>query len=340
MPTLYINGRDVEAHLDNRRIALCKFDYAKDDIECLEAPLHDLHRVVVIGFPKITLQVLHQFVYHDIPVYFLSNHGRWVGSLLANGNGNAARRIKQYQAANDRELAVVVAKAIITAKIKNMRRVLQRLAANRDQAADEKQLEACNTILMTMQALQNADNLDSIRGYEGLATAKYFQRLADFFPEEMPFRARNRRPPRDEANAILSWTYSVVAAEIDAEIHTAGLDPAIAFLHEISLGRASLVQDLIEPLRAPLCDLLALNLLNHKLLRKEHFELNPDNGGVYLQKEARKIFFAEYECYMERFFAEVRGGEHTTFRRIIRKMVYAICKTLETKEQPQFFLMP
>ncbi|NLF94804.1 MAG: CRISPR-associated endonuclease Cas1, partial [Oligosphaeraceae bacterium] len=317
MPTLYINGKDVEAHLDRRRVALCKFDYANDNIECLDAPLHDLHRVVIIGFPKVTLQVLHQFVYQDIPVYFLSNHGRWVGSLLARGNGNAARRIRQYQAASDQHLALLVAKALVSAKIKNMRRVLQRLAANRDQAAEEPQLDACNTLQTLLQPLQNADSLDTLRGYEGLATAKYFQRLADFFPVDMPFRNRNRRPPRDEANAILSWTYSVLAAEIDAQIHTAGLDPAIAFLHEISLGRASLVQDLIEPLRAPLCDLLALNLLNHKLLRKEHFETNPDNGGVYLKKEARHIFFCEYECYMERLFAEVRGGEHTTFRRII-----------------------
>ncbi len=340
MPTLYLNGHEVEAHLDRRRIALSRFDYAKDDLHCLDAPLHDLDRVVIIGFPKVTLQVLHQFVYHNIPVYFLSNHGRWVGSLLARGNGQAARRIRQYQAANDKSLALNIAKSLITAKIKNMRRVLQRLAANRDQAREPEQLDACNTLQTLLQPLQNAENLDSVRGYEGLATAKYFQRLAAFFPPEMPFLSRNRRPPRDEANAILSWTYAVLAAEIDAQIHTAGLDPAIAFLHEISLGRASLVQDLIEPLRAPLCDLLALNLLNHKLLRQEHFETNPENGGIYLKKDARYIFFCEYERYMERLFAEVRGGEHTTFRRIIAKMTYAICRTLETREQPQFFLMP
>lgn len=340
MPTLYINGRDVEAHLDDRRVALNHFDYAKDDIQSSTVPLFDVERVVLIGYPKITMQLQHHFIYHGIPVFFLSPHGRWVSSMLPNTNGSAFRRLRQYDAARNDNLALIAAKQLICAKIRNMRRVLQRLAANREQSAEPAQQDACNSLLEYARRVTDVETPASVRGIEGIASAVYFRRLAAFFPEELPFVSRNRRPPRDAANAILSWTYAIVMAEIDAAVRCAGLDPCLGFLHEISYGRPSLSLDLLEPLRAPLGDLLALNLLNHKLLRQEHFENNPEDGGVYLKKESRRIFFTEYEQYMERFFAESKGGSRVTFRRVIRAMVNAVCEMIEAGKEPEFFLMP
>ena len=283
MPTLYINGRDVEARLDDRRVALEHFNYSKNDLESFTVPLFDVERVVLIGYPKISMQLLHHFIYQKIPVFFLSPHGRWVSSMLPNVNGSALRRLRQYDAARDRDVSLMAAKQVIYAKIRNMRRVLQRLAANRSISEENDQRDACNSLQSLTLQVNDAESTASVRGFEGMATAIYFRRLAVFFPPELPFVSRNRRPPRDAANAILSWTYAVVLAEIEAEIRTAGLDPCLGFLHEVSYGRPSLALDLLEPLRAPLGDLLALNLLNHKLLRSEHFENNPDDGGVYLK---------------------------------------------------------
>lgn len=340
MPTLYINGRDVEAHLNDRRVTLEHFNYSKNDIEVSTVPVFDVERVVLIGYPKISMQLLHHFIYQEIPVHFLSPHGRWVSSMLPHVNGSALRRLRQLDAARDQELSLMAAKQVIYAKIRNMRRVLQRLAANRSRSDEDDQRDACNSLQSLAVQVGDAESLASVRGFEGMATAIYFRRLAVFFPPELPFVSRNRRPPRDAANAILSWTYSIVLAEIEAEVHCAGLDPCLGFLHEISYGRPSLALDLLEPLRAPLADLLALNLLNHKLLRPEHFENNPDDGGVYLKNDSRKLFFTEYEQYMERFFAETKGGSRVTFRRVIRAMVNAVCKMIEARQEPQFFLMP
>ncbi|NLF59531.1 MAG: CRISPR-associated endonuclease Cas1 [Lentisphaerae bacterium] len=340
MPTLYINGSDVEARLDDRRVSLAHFNYSKDDIELSTVPIFDIERVVLIGYPKVSMQLLHHFIYQKIPVYFLSPHGRWVSSMLPNVDGNALRRLRQYDAACDQEMSLMAAKQVIYAKIRNMRRVLQRLAANRSQSQEDEQRDACNSLQDLALQVRDADSPDSVRGYEGMATAIYFRRLAVFFPPELPFVSRNRRPPRDAANAILSWTYSIVLAEIEAEVRCAALDPCIGFLHEISHGRPSLALDLLEPLRAPLADLLALNLINHKLLRQEHFENNPEDGGVYLKNTSLKLFFSEYEQYMERFFAATKGGNRVTFRRIIKNMVHAVCNMIETKQEPQFFLMP
>jgi CRISPR-associated protein Cas1 len=340
MPTLYINGRDVEARLDDRRVSLKHFDYSKDEINVSSVPIFDVERVVLIGYPKISMQLQHHFIYHGIPVFFLSPHGRWVSSMLPNSKGSAFRRLRQYDAARDDERCLTAAKQLIYAKIRNMRRVLQRLAANREQSAEPAQLDACNSLLEYANRTDKAENLASLRGLEGIASAVYFRRLSSFFPKELPFVSRNRRPPRDAANAILSWTYAIVMAEIDAAVRCAGLDPCLGFLHEISYGRPSLPLDLLEPLRAPLGDLLSLNLLNHKLLRKEHFRDNPEDGGVYLKNESRKIFFPEYEQYMERFFAASKGGPRVTFRRVIRAMVSAVCEMIEAGKEPEFFLMP
>ena len=340
MPTLYINGKEVDARLDDRRVHLERFDYDIDEASELNVPIFDIDRVVVIGYPKMTMQLLHHFIYKNIPVFFLSPHGRWVSSMLPTTNGNALRRLHQYESAKDKPLALSIAKALIYAKIRNMRRVLQRLAANRELSRDTDQIDACNTLQSFILQLETANDLDTLRGFEGTATARYFKRLSVFFPEDMPFTSRSRRPPRDAANAILSWTYSIVTAEIDAAIKTAGLDSSLGFLHELSYGRPSLALDLIEPLRAPLCDLLSLNLLNHKYLNKDDFENNPDDGGVYLTKFARRRFFTEYEEYMERFFKEDKTSAHVTFRRVIRNMVNSICQVLEARVEPEFFIMP
>jgi CRISPR-associated protein Cas1 len=176
---------------------------------------------------------------------------------------------------------------------------------SRDESADPKHLDAGNSLQALAGQAQATDSFDSLRGYEGYGAALYFDRLRRYFPETAPFNGRNRRPPKDAANALLSWTYTIVLTEIDAAVRSAGLDPCLGFLHEISYGRPSLSLDLLEPLRAPLCDMLVLGLLNHRLVRaEEHFETSPEDGGVTLNDRGRRAFFPEYERTMQRRFAE------------------------------------
>ena len=340
MPTLYINGKDTEVNLDDRRLAINWMDLKNDEVFSRDVPLHDLDRVVIIGMPSISMAVLHSLLKAEIPVFLLSYNGHWLGSMMPNNDMNGARRLRQYEVSSDEDLQLRVAKRLVHAKIRNMRRVLQRLAANRKQSADMEQLDACNSLAALINDLERTDLLESVRGYEGVATAIYFKRLGAFFPPEFPFVSRNRHPPQDETNSLLSWTYTIVMAEIEAEIRCAGLDPCFGFLHEISTGRSSLACDLLEPLRAPLCDLLVMNLVNHGLIKKEHFHRDADDGGVYLNNSARGIFFNEYEEYMLRRFAETKGGMHVNFRKVIFNMIHAICNTIEDKEDRDFFLMP
>ena len=340
MPTVYLNGHDTEACMQDRQLSVSRIDRSKDDVVTAKVPLFDVDRVVVIGRARITTPALQSLAGQGIPACFLTRSGRWIGGFYPTTNGHALRRLRQYEIARNAEPALTIARALVAAKVRNSRRVLQRLAANRSLSKEPGQMGVCNSLLATLHKAEQAAKRDALRGYEGIAAALYFKRLAAFFPENIPFKSRSRRPPRDPANALLSWTYSIVLSEIDGAVRSAGLDPCLGFLHDISYGRPSLSVDLLEPLRPPLCDMLVLHLLNHGILTKDNFEYNAEDGGTYLTRNARKDFFIEYERTMTRRFAATKNAAHTDFRAVIRESVNAVLRALEGREEPAFFQMP
>ncbi len=340
MPTLYLNGYNTEARLSNRGIQVIKKSVTGNKTQRMMVPLYDLDQVVIAGRPYVTLSVIQRLAGEGIPVMFVSSRGRWLGGLYPNKNGHALRRIRQYQLAHDSDLALEISRALIMAKIWNSRRVLQRLSANRDESRLREQTDVSDSLSQLAFKVKNGTNKEQIVGYEGVASAMYFRRLGDFFPEDIPYRGRSRRPPRDAANALMSWTYTILLGEIDTAVRSAGLDPCIGFIHEIAYGRPSLSLDLLEPFRAPVCDLLTLQILNHRILKIDDFEIRDADGGTYLKKEARKAFFVEYERAVDRHFSAEKGGAHTSFRRLIRDAVQNVLKAMERKHDYRFFKMP
>lgn len=302
--------------------------------------LLDVERVVVSGRPCVSTPVLQAFMHRGIPVFFITSHGRWIGTLSPDNNLNAGRRLRQYELARDEAFALAISRKLVRAKIRNQRRVLQRLSANRGQSHFQTQAEASDMLENMLRQADACTTLDELRGCEGMAAAAYFARLGAFFPENVPFRERSRRPPRNAANALLSWTYAIVQGEIDGAVRSHGLDPCLGFLHAVEHGRPSLTLDLLEPLRAPVCDLLVLHLLNHKVLTDESFEFNAEDGGTYLRQEAKAPFFQSYEQAMTRRFTAEKGGDHTDFRRVIEDSVLAVLRAMEGRPDHDFFQMP
>ncbi|MCK5806472.1 MAG: CRISPR-associated endonuclease Cas1 [Lentisphaeria bacterium] len=341
MPTLYLNGRDTEARVESKRVVVTRYDEEAQKIMTMRVPFFEIDRVVVIGQAACTMPLLHRLARKQIPIHLLTGSAKWLGTFYPNANGHALRRLKQYELARDGHFSLRNAREVVAAKLRNSRRVLQRMAANRDESKTQEQLAVCNSLQMLILKALEADTPDCLRGYEGHGAAIYFRRLGDFFPEETPFKGRNRRPPKDEANALLSWTYTIVLTEIDAAVRSAGLDPCLGFFHEVSYGRPSLALDLLEPLRPALCDMLVLRLLNHRLLRKDdHFEFRAEEGGVFLNEVGRRSFFPEYERTMLRRFSASKGGQHTDFRKVIREQVNAFMRVMEKRADPEFFIMP
>lgn len=340
MPTVAITSEFVSVRIESERLRLMR----KTPSELLDnvtvVPLHDVERVVVVGRPLVSLPALLELADRAIPVYFLTVHGRWAGVLHPDGNLDASRRLMQVDTSRDGGRALAIARRLVETKILNSRRALQRLSSNRGESERSEQVAVNDELDGLSRRSRQAANADELRGIEGLAAARYFGRLGAFFPETVPFGCRSRRPPRNAANALLSWTYAVLLAEVDGAVRARGLDAAIGFLHEIDHGRPSLALDLIEPLRAPVCDLLALNMLNHRILAPEHFETHADDGGVYLREVGRKPFFLAYEQAMTRRFAPAKGAPHTDFRRVIQAQVDNLLRALEGHDDYSFFVMP
>ena len=342
MPAMVITHDNVSIRVASEHFEMIQKaqDKPAGEFNRINVPFHDVDRVVVIGRPDITTPAMQKMMKLGLPVFFLSSHGRWIGALSPDNNMNAERRIRQYKMADNAVLSLSVARKLVYAKIKNSRRVIQRLSANRNQSALDIQTVTAIRLDALAENSLAAENLEELRGFEGLAASLYFARIGDFFPENVPFKTRSRQPPRDAANALLSWTYSIVLGEIDGAVRSHGLDSCIGFLHSISHGSPSLALDLLEPFRAPVCDMLTLHLLNHKILTDESFEFNAEDGGTYLRDDAKKDFFYAYENSMTRKFTEKKGEGHTDFRKLIDDAVVSVLKALDGHSDFNFFIMP
>ena len=298
--------------------------------------LSQIDRITVVGRPPVTLPALLSLLDAGIPCFFVSSHGRWRGALHSDEDRNAARRIRQYDRAGDRHFALGIARPLIAAKIGNQLAVLRRFRRNRP----EKRwwFQRSPSLERLRRKALDAGSLDSLRGTEGAASRAYFEALAGAFPASMPFEDRNRRPPRDAANSLLSFSYALLLGEMEGAVRAHGLDPAIGHLHEDRTRTPSLPLDLMEPFR-PTCDRFVVKLANLGVMRTaDHFE-SRDDGGVYLNSDGRHALLPAWEEELERHFAG-GDGQDTTLRREVRRAVNIYLDALEGDSSPSFFSLP
>jgi CRISPR-associated protein Cas1 len=204
MSGLVLNENKTEARKKGRRLIIKRSKERLEGEKTYEVLVENIDNATIIGHPSISLPALQILMKEGIPISFVSEKGHWYGTLHPDGDRNAARRIAQYEQYKNEQTRLIISKKIFHAKLANQRRVLQRLAANRKEAQHPEQQK----ILQEIEALRlkgkEAEDRNTLRGFEGLASVYYFRRLATFFPEKFPFNGRNRRPPKDAANALLS----------------------------------------------------------------------------------------------------------------------------------------
>ncbi|TVR49021.1 MAG: CRISPR-associated endonuclease Cas1 [Puniceicoccaceae bacterium] len=313
MPVVYLTLRGLKAAVLGERLEITP---PKDpEGPCPERrwiPLIDIEHVVLDSGAYISSYSITRLLTHQIPVLFIANKrfpGGWASPLTRSTRALA----DQLDACRDPDFRLRFSRSLVEAKIRNMRRVLQRLGANRQQPA----LAASWLQAMANQAAA-AQGLDSLRGIEGAATGRYFECLALFFPPDLPFERRSRRPPLNAANALLSFCYTLLTAEIALHLRSAGLEPGWGCFHEAEDGRPALALDWIEPFRAPVVDALALDLLNHRRLKADDFEPG-ESGGILLKRLSRRTVFSAWEDRLEREFHYQPDGERTSLRGLIKK---------------------
>lgn len=230
-----------------------------------------------------------------------------------------------------------LAKGCIRAKLRNGRRVIQRLCANREVPIPEAD-EHWHGLNACLSELESAGSCEAVRGIEGVASFHYFRVLSNFFPAPFRFEARSRRPPLDPANAVLSFLYMALMNEVWASVRLHALDPGLGFLHQDRERSPSLALDLMEPFRPAFADLLAVNLLSHgRLDAEKDFEADEETGGIYLARTARAKVLASCETALSRSFKSVGKTIHTTLRLAIDEQVVQFVRYLEKGTDPEFF---
>jgi CRISPR-associated protein Cas1 len=337
MPSLFLTSPGTKASLVSERLRIewPAPEPGEAALPARDIPLHDLERVIVEERAHLTTPALCELLRRNIPTLFVAwQGGRILGAAQPPAGGGPAR-IAHYERTRDPAFVLAVASTLVEAKIANSRRVLQRLASNRETAD-------CTAALASMESARrdslSAESLDSLRGYEGTAAGRYFEAYATFFPPQSPFERRSRRPPLNAPNAILSFAYTLLGGEAECLLHSAGLDPALGFLHETTDNRPSLALDLIEPFRAPIADALALDLLGHSILDpREHFEHR--DGGVFLNPAGRRKFYLAYERRLEREFTSEQLGHRTSLRGELLRQAHSLKRAILAGEAFEPFLM-
>jgi CRISP-associated protein Cas1 len=358
MPTACLNQSNIRVQLSSERLMVYQLDPETGRDELLrELPLRDLDRIITGENVHFTAPAMAEILRRGIPIQFFSWAGKFLGNFLPAQNQHGLARLRQYQQTLDGNFALQMSGRIIAAKLYNQRRVLQRLGANRtsetpevNESPDGSEPEinppatAFDGLKATLDwldalfaSLRNSKTIDELRGYEGAATARYFNAWSGFLPEAFPFERRSTRPPLNPVNACISFGSTLVYNEMVAYVHARGLDPALGMLHTTENGRWSLALDLIEPFRPVLVEALALDLFSHQMLGQAHFE--DRNQGVYLNEQGRRKFLLQYERRMERQFMSECAGHRTTLRQQLEQQAVMFKAALEDAQKFEPFLM-
>lgn len=265
----------------------------------LQVPLHHLGSIVCFGDIMLTPALLHRCADEGRSVVYLTETGRFKARLEGPVNGNVLLRQAQFQALDNVEIATPIARACIAGKLRNARQVLLRSARDSKTEEDANALrDAAQRIAHIIEKLPTVAEVEVLRGYEGDAARLYFSVLSKAIApakrDSFPMNGRNRRPPRDRINALLSFLYAILLNDCRSALEGVGLDPQVGFLHVLRPGRPALALDLLEEFRAGIADRLALTLINRGQLTERDFDLR-EGPTASLNDDGRRTVLTAYQ---------------------------------------------
>jgi len=291
--TLYVTTPESYLTKDGENLVI-----KLNDTETFRIPIHNLEGIVCFGYMGASPGLMGMCAEKNVGLSFVSPNGRFIGRFQGKVTGNVLLRRKQYRISDSDESSAMLARIFIMGKIANCRNVLQRAIRDHSSEINRVAIEESSAILQTkLKSINRAKTLDQLRGYEGEAALAYFAAFDHLIlcqKENFYFHDRNRRPPLDNVNAMLSFVYVLLMHDIQSALETVGLDPFVGFLHRDRPGRASLALDLMEEFRPYLADRLVLSLINRKQVSAGGFIKN-DAGGVLMTDDTRKEIITAWQ---------------------------------------------
>lgn len=254
-------------------------------------PVHNLEGIVCFGFAGASPSLMHLCCERGVTLSFLTQHGNFMGRVTGKVSGNILLRKNQYRWSDSGTISLRLAKRFILAKIINQRAVLHRAIRDHPLVVDTELLtEVIKNLAIFAKQLDNVKDLNNLRGVEGQAAQLYFSAFNQLIlsqKDDFHMTERNRRPPLDRINALLSFLYTLLTHETVAALESIGLDPQSGFLHRDRPGRPSLALDIMEELRPHFADRLAVTLINRNQISASGFIVK-ENGAVVMDDKTRK----------------------------------------------------
>lgn len=315
MAVLYIKEQGAAVQKMGERILV-----TKGHATLLDIPMIQVENIAIIGNVQITTQALHMLMERGIDVSYLSYSGTYLGHTAAESSKNIFLRFEQYRFYMDEERRLQMARIITRNKIGNQLSLIRHhrwTGSEYDWHKDEKE------ILDLLTTLGDRKTPNEILGVEGMCSNIYFRAFGHMIHCDFEFNGRNRRPPRDPINVIISLAYTLLTKEMCNALDSESFEPYLGFLHGIRYGRKSLALDLIEEFRQPAVDRLVILLFNKRMIGRLDFEF-PEDGRVVLTEDGFKRFCREYERWMTGLNST--SGEN--FRRQIRTQVADLKKAI------------
>ena len=276
--TLYVTSEDSYLALDGENIVV--LDKEK---EVGRIPLHNLEGIVSFGYRGTSPALMGACADRNISLCYVTPNGKFLARVTGSVKGNVVLRKKQYEVSMNETDSLEISKNCIIGKIYNARWVLERATRDHSMQIDTEKVKSASKMLKDAAIrVQKSQSKDQLRGYEGEAASVYFSVFDELIlqqKKDFVFSDRNRRPPTDNVNAMLSFVYTLLTNNIASALETVGLDPYVGMMHTDRPGRASLALDMIEELRPVLADRFVLSLINKKVVNVKDF-IKKENGAV------------------------------------------------------------
>jgi len=290
--TLYVTSPDAYISRDGMNIVV-----SSQKKEIGRIPIHNLQSIICFGYAGASPAAMNLCVTNNVLMSFLTHHGRFQASVVGETCGNVLLRRNQYRMADDFQRSLGISKNIVKAKIHNSRQILRKGRNDHKTDVNLKRVEDVISMLTSkIQSVDFCDDANVLRGLEGDAAKVYFSGIDELIlkgKDEFFIHGRNRRPPTDKMNSLLSFLYTLLANDVRSALESVGLDSHVGFLHTDRPGRASLALDIMEEFR-PTADRLALNLVNLRKISSEGF-IEKENGSVIMTDETRKIVIENWQ---------------------------------------------
>lgn len=292
MATLYVTEQGARVEKEYHKLVV-----TKEDATIIAVPAINVSAVVLIGNVGVTTPAIAFLLDQGIELIYLTTQGKLRGRLVGAAALNLKLRQTQYAKMQDAAVALQISRAVVEGKLANYRTLAQRWGRDHGAAGLRQVAE---DLIPHLRAAAQAQDLAELRGVEGIGSRLYFGALRAVLRPEWSFEKRERRPPPDPVNALLSLGYTLLGENIYAALEIVGLDPYAGFFHADAYGRPALALDLVEEFRGIIADLVALTLINKRVLEPKDFQAgDAERGGVYLSERGMKKFLHHYTARIQ-----------------------------------------